>query len=288
MLGQEICSKLRSQGKDYAILSRSARQGEHPSYQWDPYNEEIDPEALTDLETIIHLAGAGIADKKWTKERKQVIIDSRVKTAGFLQKLVSERNIQLKHFISASAINIHGLMPPNDHVYTESDPVGDDYIAEVIRLWEESADAFKPARVVKIRIGIVLSNEGGALSKIAAPVKFGVGAPLGSGKQWVPWIHEADVAGIFLHALNDPGLHGAYNAVAPEHATNKQLTKAVGKALKRPVFLPPVPGFLLKAWFGELAALVLLGNRASCEKLKNTGYAFKFPKLDQALSDIYQ
>jgi len=271
------------------MLSRNIKKGsKFPVYFWNPEKREIDPNAFSGISTIIHLAGAGIGDARWTKRRKQVIIDSRVNTALMLLDEVKRQGIALETFISSSATGFYGAIT-SDRLYTEKDPPSNDFLGTTCRLWEEAADRFTEtgARVVKIRTGIVLSPEGGALPKMTAPLKFGIAPVLGSGKQWLPWIHLVDLCNLYLKAVEDESLSGAFNAVAPEPVTMKTFMREAAKAMNRP-FLPiPIPCFLLKTALGEMASLLLEGSRVSPEKIQGKGFEFRFPTLSLALKDIF-
>ena len=285
LLGEAIAQRLVAANKDFAILTRKGTHPKYPAFAWDPNSGTLDMKALDGLETIIHLAGAGIADKRWTASRKQEIIDSRVKTSELLFNKCKEAGVFPKQFISASGINYYGI-EPTDSVFVENDSVGNDFTAQVVKVWEEAADLWlEHSRVVKLRISVVLANNGGALERMTPVAKRGLGAPLGNGKQWVPWIHLNDVANMFLFALENP-IEGAYNAVSDEHVSNRTLMKTLAKVHRKPMFLPPVPGFMLRLVFGKLAELVLKGNRASNQKIKATGFQFQFAKLEEALRDI--
>ncbi|MEM9052484.1 MAG: TIGR01777 family oxidoreductase, partial [Bacteroidota bacterium] len=223
----------------------------------------------------------------WSEARKKVIIDSRVETANLLFEKVKKVNPPLKTFISASGISYYGLVT-SDKIFIESDEPSSDFIGECCVLWEHAADQFSGiTRVVKLRTGIVLSKNGGALEKIAQPIKFGAGAPLGSGKQWVPYIHIEDLCQIYLKALEDENWNGVYNAVNGDQVTNSQLTKAVAQTLKKPLWLPKVPSFVLKMVFGEMANLILEGSRVSAEKVNSEGFSFEHQILEDSLRDIY-
>lgn len=257
------------------------------TYVWDYRNKFLEKDALTGVDYIIHLAGAGIADEKWTPHRKKVIIESRRGSTNFLHEQVLAQNIHLKAFISASGINYYGAIT-SDQIYTEDDPAASDFTAVCVKEWEKAVHQFQPlCRTVKLRTGVVLTKEGGALAKLATPIGFGVGAALGTGQQWVPWIHIDDICRMYLFALENEQISGEYNAIASEHINNAQMTKVVAKALKRPLFLPNVPEFILRKMFGEMSALVLNGSRASNEKITTAGFEFKYAKMEDALKEIY-
>jgi hypothetical protein len=286
LIGETLCRHLAAEGADFAVLTRNPNRSKWPAFRWDPDKGELDKSALHGVETIVHLAGAGIADKRWTAARRKEIVDSRVKTAALLLRACAENGHFPKAFISASGINYYGLQA-SVKVFTELDPAGTDFTAEVVKVWESAADAWQPhCRVVKLRISMVLSAEGGALKRLLWPVRKGLGAPLGSGRQWMPWIHQDDVVGMMLFAIRNPDMQGTFNAVAPEHVSNRQFTKIVARVVGKPLWLPPVPAFGLYLWFGRMAELVLKGNRASSEKITGMGYVFQYPELEPALRHL--
>ncbi|WP_113651880.1 TIGR01777 family oxidoreductase [Pedobacter namyangjuensis] len=289
LVGRTLVPALQKQGHNIAVLSRKQTEIKDVRvFLWDVYKEKIDKKAFEGIDTIIHLAGEGIADKKWTVERKKQLIDSRVRSADLLYKAVKETNAPVKSFISASAVGFYG--DRNEEILTENSLPGNDFLAECCIKWEKAAEegAKLGIRVVKIRIGLILSKEGGALAAMDKPIKLFAGAPLGSGKQWMPWIHLQDIIGIFSKAVNDTELSGAYNACAPVPVTNKLLTKRIAHYLNRPVWPFNVPQFALKALLGEMSILPLMSNNTSSQKILNTGYQFSFVNLDDALKEIYK
>jgi len=288
LIGSELTKLLLAKGHVVSHLSRSkSSENNIPTFVWNLAKGEIDEAAFDGVEAIIHLAGAGIADGRWTEQRKKIIIDSRVDSANLLYQKAKELKTPLKVFISASGISYYG-MDTTENIYSETDPPSDDFIGTCCVLWEKAADQFSDlTRVVKLRTGIVLSANGGALEKIAQPVKFGFGAPLGSGDQWVPYIHIDDLCEMYLAAIEKENYHGVYNAVNGDHVTNTDLTKATAKALKKPLWLPNVPSFVLKTVFGEMGRLILEGSRASAEKVKKAGFDFEYNTLLESLDSIY-
>ncbi|MFZ4741770.1 MAG: TIGR01777 family oxidoreductase [Bacteroidales bacterium] len=288
IIGKHLCKKLKEKGYDVAILSRNSNPNSNPiTYAWNPEKREIDNEAITTADFVIHLAGAKIGEKRWTNERKQLIIDSRVQTAQLIFDKVKENNHKIKAFISASAIGYYGSITSNK-IFTETDPSADDFQGECCRKWEEVADKFADSgiRTVKIRTGVVLTKQGGALSKMIIPVKMGIGSALGNGKQYIPWIHIDDLCNIYFKAIEDNQMNGAYNAVAPNHKTNIEFTRLLAKVLKKPFWFPHVPAFLLKILFGNMSEILLKGSRISSDKIKETGYNFLFPNLENALNNL--
>ncbi|MBL1220767.1 TIGR01777 family oxidoreductase [Chryseobacterium sp. L7] len=286
MIARELSKKL---GNEYTVRFLTRKKKHDQDFEWDVKNKKIDEAALDNVSHIIHLAGANISEKRWTKERKQELISSRVDSAGLLLETVRKKNIRLNSFISASGINYYGTVT-TDKIYTENDPPGNDFLSEVVVLWERAADDFKEQnlaeRVVKIRTAVVLSKEDGALKKMVPTILYGIGSALGSGKQYMPWIHIEDICSIYETALKNSAMDGAYNAVAPQHTTNENLTEKIAEVLKKPLFMPNVPAFVLKLIFGELADALLEGSRASSQKIQDTGFQFKFPDLKKALENL--
>ncbi|KAB1232782.1 TIGR01777 family oxidoreductase [Chryseobacterium viscerum] len=286
MIAKELAKKI---GKEYEIRFLTRKKKHDYDYEWDIRKGSMDESALDHVSHIIHLAGANISEKRWTTERKRELISSRVDSAELLRTTLRKKNIKLKSFISASGINFYGT-ETSEKIYTETDPRGNDFLSEVVVLWEKAADEFKEQnlaeRVVKIRTAVVLSEKDGALKKMIPPIQYYIGSPLGSGKQYMPWIHIEDICSIYEFALKNPAAEGAYNAVSPQHATNRDLTEKIAKVLEKPLFMPNVPGFVLKLIFGELATAILEGSRASSKKIQDAGFHFKFPDLTEALKDL--
>ncbi|SFM99150.1 hypothetical protein SAMN05421594_0172 [Chryseobacterium oleae] len=286
MIARELSKKIE---KEFTVRFLTRKKKHENDFEWDIKKGTIDESALDNVSHIIHLAGANISEKRWTQERKQELISSRVDSAGLLLETVRKKNIKLKSFISASGINYYGTVT-TEKIYTEDDPPGNDFLSEVVVLWERAADDFKEQnlaeRVVKIRTAVVLSKEDGALKKMLPTIQFGIGSALGSGKQYMPWIHIEDICSIYEAALKNSAVDGAYNAVSPQHTTNENLTKKIAEVLNKPLFIPNVPAFVLKLIFGELADALLEGSRASSQKIQETGFHFKFPDLKGALEDL--
>jgi len=290
LIGNRLTELLLEKGHKVRYLSRNPQKTDKiPAYKWDIAKQEIDPQAFAGVDAIVHLAGAGIADKKWDKERKKVILESRTKSTQLLKKYLLETDHQIKAFVGASAIGYYGY--DSGGVWKKEDSrFGDDFLATVTKAWEEEVDALakecKTIRTVKLRIGIVLSENGGALKEMVKPIKWGVGAPLGPGDQFMSWIHIDDLCRMFIYAIENDDLQSAYNAVAPNPITNKEFTKIAAKALKKPLWLPNVPAFVLKLILGEMASMILGGSRISCEKIEKTGFQFQFTEASTAVSDL--
>ncbi|MBX2968789.1 MAG: TIGR01777 family oxidoreductase [Cyclobacteriaceae bacterium] len=287
LIGTKLTEMLIAEGFQVVHLGRSKKQGVVPSFTWDVNRGVMDAEALTGVDAIIHLAGAGIADKPWTENRKQEIRDSRTRSTRLLFDLLKKSNHTVKTFVSASAIGYYGF-EGGETVFAEDSKPGSDFLASVVNDWETEINHIQELniRTAKIRIGIVLSEKGGALKEMANPVRWGVGAPLGSGQQYMSWIHIDDLCRMFVYAMKKEHLQGAYNGVGPLWVSNKELTKAIAKALKKPLWLPPVPGFVLKLMLGEMADLVLKGSKVSGEKIAQAGFTYHYPDLDGALTNL--
>jgi uncharacterized protein (TIGR01777 family) len=286
MIARELSKRLE---KDYTVRFLTRKKQHSNEFEWDVRKGTIDEAALENVSHVIHLAGANISEKRWTAERKEELISSRVDSAQLILKTLRKKKIKLKSFITASGINYYGTKT-TDTIFTEKDAPGNDFLSEVVVLWERAADNFKEQnlaeRVVKIRTAVVLSEKDGALKKMIPTIKMGIGSPLGSGKQFMPWVHIKDICSIYEFALKNSNLDGAYNATAPEHITNEDLTKNIAKILRKPLFMPNVPRFVLKLIFGELADALLEGSRASSQKIQDAGFQFEFPRLEMALEDL--
>jgi uncharacterized protein (TIGR01777 family) len=268
-------------------VGRTKRNGSVPSFAWDVDKKQMDAKALAGVDTIVHLAGAGVADKRWTPTRKKEILDSRVQSTRLLYQILKEEKHSVKNIVSASAIGYYGF-GLSDQLFTEERPPATDFLASVTTEWEKEVDAIRELeiRVVKIRIGIVLSNKGGALKEMARPIQFGVGAPLGTGQQVMSWIHIDDLCEMFCKAIQDRSLAGAYNGVAPNPVTNAELTKAIASILKKPLWLPNVPPFVLRLLVGEMADIVVNGSKVSAEKILATRFKFQYSQIDDALRNL--
>ena len=288
LVGEQLISQLLADGHQVSILARKPVQIANVKvFQWDVYQQTIDSDAFTGIDTVINLTGEGIADKPWTAARKQQIIESRVKSAELIFNTIKKTNAAVKSYISASAVGFYG--DRGDEILDEESSLGTGFLADCCIAWENAADLgiALGIRVVKIRIGIVLSEKGGALPTMEKPVKYFAGAALGDGKQWMPWIHINDLVGIFVKATNDTNMFDAYNAAAPSPVTNKTFTEILGKVLHRPIWPINVPKFVLKSLLGEMSILPLLSNNTSAQKILDTGFQFKYLTLAQALQAIY-
>lgn len=280
LVGTRLTQMLEDKNHKVVILSRNPSN--ENELKWDISKSYVDKRAFENTDYIIHLAGAGIADKKWTDQRKQVIIDSRVESANLLFKTIQENSVKLKGFISASGIGYYGAIT-SAKIFKETDAVGNDYLGDVCQKWENAAHQFNALKttVTILRTGIVLSKTGGALEKMRTPVI----SPLGSGNQYLPWIHIDDLCEMYIDAIEGK-LNGIYNAVAPEHHTSTTFSKALAKSISRPFIGINVPGFMLKLLFGDMSKILLEGSRISAEKIANSGFNFKFETLKKALNNL--
>jgi uncharacterized protein (TIGR01777 family) len=297
LIGKSLTDEFSEQGYKVIILTRnpSAHAHEEADYikyaSWNIDEQTIDTSAIQEADTIIHLAGEGVADKRWSAKRKKEILESRTKSSALLIKAIRETPNKIKTVVCASAIGWYGEDPriPNAKPFVETDQSSYDFLGETCRQWEESIQpvALFGKRLVKLRTGIVLSNKGGALPSFKKPIRFGAAGILGSGKQVVSWIHIDDLCRMYLMAVEDPNLFGVYNAVAPRPVTNKELTVKLAKCIKGNFYVPVhIPAFALKAALGEMSIEVLKSTTVSCDKIRKAGFNFIFPSIDSALNEL--
>jgi uncharacterized protein len=285
LVGKRLTELLTEKGYEVNILCRNPKK--QNEYKWNISDNFIDSKVFQDAVAIIHLAGAGVADARWTEARKREIIDSRIKSADLIFQYLSKETHHIQHFISASAVGFYG--DRGNEILSENSSNGTGFLAEVCALWENAADKINSLNipVSKVRIGIVLSKDGGALPKLDLPVKFGIGAYIGDGKQFVPWIHIEDLCRIFIFLLENKKLNGTYNGCAPDIKTNKQMSQTIAGVLNKPFIPFPAPAFILKTVMGEMAGMLLMSNNCSSQKIINAGFSFQFPALKDALENIY-
>lgn len=289
LVGGHLTQLLLAEGYRVTHLSRSKQGADVPTYQWDVEAGTLDQQALAEADHIIHLAGAGIADQRWTKARKKLIINSRVQSAALLAHALRTEDHQVKSFISASAIGYYG--DRGNEWLTEASHAGENgFLEEVCVAWERAADevASLGLRTVKIRIGIVLAKEGGALPKLVQPMRFGLATYFGHGRQYYSWIHIEDLAHQFLFALQENQVAGVFNAAAPTPVTNKDFTRAVRNGLGLPAVLLPAPAFALRLVLGQMADAILYSARVSVEKVQNKGFSYKWDDVATAVQDLYR
>jgi uncharacterized protein (TIGR01777 family) len=289
LVGQELVNLLLQNGYTVHFLSTSksklVSQNNYKGFFWNPKKAEIDTNALTGVDVIIHLAGASVA-KKWTTAYKEEIIESRVLSTQLLYQTLKKNSNQVKQIISASAVGIYPDSLTN--IYHETDlDIDVSFLGNVVKQWENEVSQFEKLEIIvsKIRIGIVLAKNGGALQEMAKPIQYGVGAAFGSGEQYQSWIHVQDLAAIFQFVMENQ-LPGIYNGVAPYPVTNSELTKAIAKTLGKPLFLPNIPKFVMKLILGEMHQILFSSQHVSCRKLLDENFQFKFASLDKALNDL--
>ncbi len=290
LIGSHLSRLLAKEGHTVNLLSRGASapsEGVSKVYQWDIDKEQIDEKAIATADYIIHLAGVPVAGAKWTKKRKEQIYFSRVAGTMLLSKKINEVGKNVKAFISASAVGYYGDC--GDRWLTEDAPNGNDFLAHVCRDWEKYSigEGAPDVRSVALRTGIVLSKEGGALPELEKSMNFGIATYLGDGSQYYSWLHIDDICRMYLHALQTETMQGAYNAVAPEPVTNKELVSAIRKAKGCFALELPAPTFVLKFALGEMSDAILGSQRCTSKKIEQTGFRFSFPDLKGALRDIY-
>lgn len=287
MIGKALIKALLSRNNQVSILSTHPKAIPNVQvFKWDVTKKYIEAACFADIDTIIHLAGENIAKGKWTEKRKKEIIDSRVLSTELLLNSLKKTDHQVKTFISASAVGFYGDRA--DETLTENSAQGSGFLAECCARWEDEVQLATDLglRTVKLRTGFIIAKAEGGLPEMAKPIQWFVGAPLGTGKQWVPWIHMDDIVGIYLHAIENP-IAGTFNACAPNPVNNKTLTKALGKFLGRPIWPIAVPAKLIELLMGEMSVIALMSTKTSVQKIIDTGYKFRFTELNEALSDIY-
>lgn len=304
MIGTALSRHLLQQGYDVIILSRNpiqtASQYKATSLQnsfrpsgniyyakWDTEKRKIDAQAIAQSDYIVHLAGEGVAKKRWTKKRKEDIRKSRTESSELLYHCLSTQPNKVKAVISASAIGWYGS--DNGNPFTEEDPSSDDFLGKTCKAWEESIEKVKELgkRLVKLRLGIALSNEGGALVEFKKPARIGVAAILGLGEQMVSWVHIDDLCRAFIHAIETPDMEGVYNLTAPNVVSNRELTLGIARSMNGNLFIPfLVPSFMLRIIMGEMSVEVLKSTTVDSAKLQATGFNFIYPTSTSALKHL--
>lgn len=286
-IGMVLSRNLTQANFEVRHLTRNPNPAKkYKNFKWDIESGELDIKAFENLDYIVHLAGENVSAGRWTSAQKERIRNSRIKSLNLLLNKWPKGQ-RLSGLISASGISIYGTQTV-DQIFSENDDFGDDFLAQVSIEWEKAAAQFSRIsdRVAMVRTGIVLEKDSGALSKILQPIKYGIGSPLGSGKQYMPWIHMNDIAGIYQFILEHPEIEGPYNAVADEHVSNATMTQTIADVMRKKLWAPNVPEFALKLLFGEMADIILKGSRIDNTKIKNSGYKFEFPTLKPALKNL--
>jgi uncharacterized protein (TIGR01777 family) len=293
LVGTRLSEMCREQGISVHYLttskSRIISEDTYKGFYWNPSQGEIDDRCFEGVDAIIHLAGASIA-QRWTSKNKRIIKESRIQSAGLMRTALSrmreEGNSTVKHIISASAI---GAYPSSlTKYYEETYPAyAEGFLGEVVQEWEEEITKFQKEDIATtlVRTGIVLDAKKGALPKIAQPIKFYAGSPIGSGEQWQSWIHVDDMAGIYLHLLKNE-LTGVYNGVAPNPVTNKKLTQVIAKTLGKPLILPKVPSFALKLILGDMSTIVMESQKVCADKIRESGFVFEHTRIEETIPSI--
>ena len=288
LIGRSLCKLLAREGHTIVGVSRSGQKPQGlevaEMYKWDTASGPPPPAALNEVDAIVNLAGEPIAARRWSDQQKKAIRDSRVLTTRNLVEGITASRKPLV-LVSSSAVGFYG--DRGDEELDESSKAGTGFMSEVCQEWEREATRASElgVRVALIRTGVVLSTGGGALEKMLPPFKLGLGGRLGSGKQWFPWIHISDIAGIFRHAILTSTLTGAVNGTAPEPATNAEFTRELGRLLHRPTFFP-VPEMALRALMGEMANVLFDSQRVLPKAALASGYQFQYPSLAPALEDV--
>lgn len=289
LIGQEIIKSCHESGIDVNYLTTSKskinQSGKTTGFYWNPRRQEIDANCFIGVDAIIHLAGASVS-KRWSPSYKKEILSSRKETTQLIFNTLESTKHSIKQVISASAIGVYPDSLINYYDETYNVP-SDSFLGDVVKVWEQEVDAFSELniKVSKIRIGLVLSNKGGVLEEMTKPIKFGVGAAFGTGKQWQSWIHIADLAQLFLYILNHK-LEGIYNGVAPNPISNQELTKGIANTLGKPLFLPNIPKFFMKLVLGDMHTLLFESQRVCCKKIEDLGFEFEYHHLQPALKDL--
>ena len=287
-VGKHLTDLLLANGYSVSILSRSQKQNTEQVnyYQWDVDANFIDENAVLKADYIIHLAGEGIADKRWTAKRKEVIVRSREQSIKLIYNILKINNKKLEAFISASGIGIYGAKNGSE-ICTENSPLANDFLGRTCQKWEAAADTIASLgiRTVKIRTGLVLGKNEGFLKQLVPVFKLKLGSALGSGKQYMPWIHIDDLCGIYFKSLNNLEIKGAYNAAVLDNTTNTVFSKTLAKLFGYSMWLPNVPAFIMQLILGEMAQIVLTGQRVSSNKIESSGFKFQHTSLEKALRD---
>lgn len=287
-----VGSQLLKQVDQPVILTRNAERARQRfaesnvlAYDWDLDSEPPPAEAFNGAQAVIHLAGESVGEGRWTRRKKERILESRVRGTRHLVDRLGTLEEKPKVLVSASAVGYYGSQ--GDNILNETATTGNDYLADVCQQWEAEAARAREfgIRVINVRIGIVLGTGGGALKKMLTPFKLGLGGRLGHGNQWMPWIHLSDLVNVLSFAAEHPSFDGPLNATAPNPVTNRDFTRSLGKALRRPTLFP-VPGFMLRLALGEFGSILLYSQRVVPEALTGLGYSFRFSDLDTALQDI--
>jgi uncharacterized protein len=285
LIGPTLANMLQGQHYQVRILTRTPKAANQ--FRWDPAKGTIDDAALQGISAVINLAGAGIADKRWTPNRKREIIESRVQAAAVLEKAFVRLNIRPEVYVAASAIGYYG--DSGEQLMTETDaPVGTGFMVDCCQQWEKATEKIRHLgiRTTTLRIGVVLAKEGGALAEILKPLRFGLGAYFSTGQAWWSWIHRDDVCRMMIWCLENPNAFGVYNAVAPQPARGINLVHEAAHAMQQPALFLPAPKLALRIMLGEMSAVILNSNNVSAAKVVQEGFQFHYPTLPEAMRSI--
>lgn len=289
LVGKVLIEKLVAQ--NHEVINLTTRKESHgktignaKQIYWNPTDSFVQDITSIECDAVLNLAGFSIA-KRWTKKNKELLLSSRIDSTNTLVQLIKTQTITPRIYVQASA---SGYYPSSAKVVKENSPVGNDFLANLVQQWEVSSSALNETNVrrVILRFGMVLGKDGGALKQLIPLFKMGFGSALGNGKQLVSWIHVGDLADMIIHSITNENVNGVYNASSPNVVTNKELSKSLAKALKKPFFLPNVPAFVLKMVLGEMSSILLVSQNLSAEKVLATGFKFQHEKLDDAFNDL--
>jgi len=289
LIGETLIKTLLDKGYIiHALVRKPQTDAQNIHYfTWNVEEGIIDKTCIEEVDAIIHLAGANIAKKPWSRKVRSNILKSRTDSIALIYSLLSSGSHQVQTVVSASATGYYGNR--GEELLTEEKSPADDFLGQTCLAWEQAVANGKSygLRTVSLRCGMVLTKEGGALPALTKPINLGLGTTFGNGKQYVPWIHLMDVIAMYVFALEHPGLSGSYNMVAPQIVTNQQLNREIAKKLGKALWLPPIPAFVLRGVLGKMSALVLDSTKVSAERIINAGFKFKYPNLSEALTSIY-
>lgn len=289
LIGSELVKILRNKNYNIALLSRKISTSDIKTFLWDYERSFIDEKSIEFADAIIHLAGENISNKRWSEKQKKKIIESRVNTTNLLFDKIKNSSKKPEVIISASAIGFYGTFN-SEKIFNEDDNAGNDFLAQTVKEWEQAVMQFNEIgiRTVILRTGVVISKDGGALPKMIAPVKYGLGAALGNGKQYVPWIEISDLANLYLFTLENSNTHSIYNAVSPDYINNIELMKTIARSLNKPFFFPNLPSFVMKLIYGEMSDILLKGSRVSSKKIEEAGFEFNYTDINSIMDSYFR
>lgn len=286
-VGRHLISFLAGNGYSINVLTRKAnfKKSENIQFfQWDIEQQYIDKNAFEGVDILINLTGANIGEKRWTEKRKSEIINSRVQSIELLYHYVSENKFNINTFISSSAVGFYGAVTTHK-IFNETSKSGNDFLASVCQIWEATAMKFNDLgiRTVLLRKGVIFGRDGGMVQKLTPLAKLGINVSLGSGKQYLPWIDIRDLVRLYDFILSNSKVNGIYNAVSSEHITMNDFSRTLLKSFDKKSIFPNAPSFIIRLLFGEMSVMLLEGSRVSNEKLKSSGFSFKFDTIEKSL-----